>query len=64
MHPSGWPNGKPIAEAKLQNLKEMMHLIPADALPFYKNLQGTNIIEDVEGYNVNVEDLDFEVDIK
>lgn len=55
-----WPNGKPIAEAKLQNLKEMMHLIPADALPFYQNLQSVNITEDVEGYNV--EDLDFEVD--
>uniref|UniRef100_A0A6P7GZ20 Uncharacterized protein LOC114348666 n=1 Tax=Diabrotica virgifera virgifera TaxID=50390 RepID=A0A6P7GZ20_DIAVI len=57
-----WPNGKPIAEAKLQNLKEMMHLIPADALTFYQNLQGANVTEDVEGYNVNVEDLDFEVD--
>lgn len=54
-----WPNGKPIAEAKLENLQEMMHLIPADALPFYQNLQGANIPEDVEGYNV--EALDFEL---
>ena len=39
-----------------------MHLIPADALPFYQNQQGADITEDVEGYNVNVEDLDFEID--
>lgn len=54
-------NEKPIATAKLQNIKQMMHLIPEDALPFCQNLKGANNTEDVDGYNIA--DLDFEVDI-
>lgn len=39
----------------------MMHLIPADALPFYTNLKSDkNIVEDVDGFDV--EELDFNID--
>ena len=56
-----WPKGKPIADAKLNNLKEMFHLIPKDCYTFYENLKGSaNIQEDIDGFNV--EDLDFEVE--
>lgn len=56
-----WPNGKPVAEAKLQNLRELFHLIPQDAMEFYNNLVGDpSITEDVDGYNVA--ELDFEIE--
>lgn len=31
-----WPNGKPISEAKLNDLKSLLPLIPEDAQDFYK----------------------------
>lgn len=56
-----WPNGKPVAAKKLQNLNEMMHLIPSDAINFYKKLVGDeNIEEDAECYNVVTLDFDVE----
>lgn len=56
-----WPQGKPIALPKLQNLHEMIHLIPSDALQFYSNLKGNKrIIEDVDGFDI--EQLDFDVE--
>jgi len=45
---------------KLENIKSMMHLIPADAHAFYSNLIGNSVIdEDVGGLN---ESLDFEIE--
>lgn len=46
-----YPNGKEIAQVKLDDLQSMYHLIPDDCLPFYKNLKGNNgIIDDVDGF--------------
>ena len=41
-----WPNGKPISDPKLKDLQSILHLIPADAQPFYKNLASSGHIED------------------
>ncbi|CAG9765894.1 unnamed protein product [Ceutorhynchus assimilis] len=55
-----WPDGKPIAEAKLKDIKSYLHLIPLADHPFYVNLIGDDTIEeDLEGYNAN---LDFEIE--
>lgn len=56
-----WPQGKPIAQPKLNNLNEMIHLIPSDALHFYTNLKGNKrFIEDVDGFDI--EQLDFDIE--
>jgi len=53
-----WLNGKEINKAKLDDIKSIKHLIPADAHEFYTNFTGNSVIEeDVNGYNEN---LDFE----
>lgn len=45
-----WPQGKPISEPKLQDLKSILHLIPNDAEQFYKNLKSNeNIVDDIDG---------------
>lgn len=55
-----WPDGKPVAEPKLKDIKSYMHLIPKIDQNFYKNLVGDpNIQEDIEGYNG---ELDFELE--
>lgn len=55
-----WPNGKPIPEKKLEDLKFLLPLIPKDAKQFYKNLVGDpNIEEDIDGFNGQ---LDFDVE--
>jgi len=55
-----WPDGKEINKLKLEDIKSMMHLIPADAHAFYSNLIGNSVIdEDVGGFN---ELLDFEIE--
>ncbi|CAG9819851.1 unnamed protein product [Phaedon cochleariae] len=47
-----WPNGKPIAEKKLEDLKSLLCFIPKDAKKFYKNLIGDPYIEeDINGFN-------------
>lgn len=35
-----WPDGKPITQAKLDDLKSMFNLIPEDCLSFYKKPAG------------------------
>lgn len=55
-----WPQGKPIAEAKLKDLKSILHLIPKDAHEFYVNLVGDDQIkEDLEGFSG---DINFELE--
>jgi len=55
-----WPDGKEINKLKLEDIKSMIHLIPADADAFYSNLIGNSVIdEDVGGFN---ELLDFEIE--
>lgn len=56
-----WPNGKEINQAKLDDIKSIMHLIPADAQEFYTHFTGNGIInlEDVNGFNEN---LDFDIE--
>ncbi|CAK1590203.1 unnamed protein product [Parnassius mnemosyne] len=47
-----WPNGKEIAQAKLDDLKSIFDFIPKDCLDFYKTLKGNdNITEDVDGFD-------------
>nr|CAH7725061.1 unnamed protein product [Callosobruchus chinensis] len=41
-----WPNGKHVAEAKLNDIKSYLHLIPLAAHPFYVNLIGDDTIEE------------------
>lgn len=58
-----WPNGKPVAQAKLDDIRSYMHLIPAADQGFYLNLIGdTSIEEDIEGYNVTALDFDVETE--
>lgn len=40
-----WPNGKEINKAKLDDIKSIMHLIPADAHEFYTNFTENAVIE-------------------
>lgn len=57
-----WPNGKPIAAAKLNDIKSLMHLIPKDAHAFYKNLTGDdNLEDDIDGFGA---EPDFEVEFE
>lgn len=56
-----WPNGKPVPEAKLNDLKSLLHLIPEDAQDFYKKLTGDVTVEDdIDGFSGEV---DFEVEV-
>ncbi|XP_054270345.1 uncharacterized protein LOC128991468 [Macrosteles quadrilineatus] len=56
-----WPNGKPVAEAKLKDLKSMLHLLPKNYHGFYKSLYSSAEIEDdVDGFGG---ELDFEIEI-
>lgn len=56
-----WPSGKPIPDAKLNDLKSLLHLIPEDAQDFYKNLTGDVTVEDdIDGFSGAV---DFEVEV-
>ena len=55
-----WPNGKPIAAAKLNDITSLMHLIPRDAQTFYKNLRGDNNVED--DIDVFGAEPDFEIE--
>ncbi|KAF9791441.1 hypothetical protein SFRURICE_014779 [Spodoptera frugiperda] len=41
-----WPTGKLVSEAKLKDLKSMLHLIPQDSYDFYVKLVGQDDIED------------------
>lgn len=46
-----WPNGKPIAPAKLVDLQSMYHYIPEDCLQFYRTLQSSEeATDDVDGF--------------
>lgn len=55
-----WPNGKPIPEAKMIDLKSLLHLIPDDAQECYKKLTGnTTVQDDIDGFSGTV---DFELE--
>lgn len=57
-----WPNGRPLSEAKINDLKEMMELVPDKYKYFYKFLENAsthNCIDDVEGFG---EVIDFELE--
>lgn len=55
-----WPEGKAISDLKLQNIQEIMHLIPEGEQDFYKNLCGSEeVIDDIDGFDGEV-DFDFE----
>ncbi|CAH1110662.1 unnamed protein product [Psylliodes chrysocephalus] len=55
-----WPNGKPVAEAKLKDIESYLYLIPLADHPFYVNIISDNTIkEDLQGYNG---ELDFEIE--
>ncbi|XP_022816992.1 uncharacterized protein LOC111349897 [Spodoptera litura] len=56
-----WPDGKPITQAKLNDIKSMFNLIPEDCLSFYKNLQGMEGPDYVEGFSGG-QDFNFEDD--
>ena len=54
-----WPNGKPVAEPKLKDIKSYLHLIPAADHVFYKNLTSDLTVEEnIDGYNGKI---DFEL---
>lgn len=56
-----WPNGKPIPEAKLNDLISLLHLIPDDAQEYYKKLTGNSTVQDdIDGFSGTV---DFEVEV-
>lgn len=56
-----WPQGKEIAQAKLDDINSLLSFIPDDCIQFYKKLKGNNnIIDDLDGYGPN---LDFQLDI-
>lgn len=47
-----WPTGKKISAPKLQDIKSIMHLIPFDCKPFYKNLYSDETLEDyIDSFN-------------
>lgn len=56
-----WPDGKPIAEKKLEDLRFLLPLIPKDAKRFYKNLVVDPTIEDdLDGYGQPDFDVEYE----
>lgn len=55
-----WPNGKPISEEKLKDLKSMFNIIPKCHHDFYKSLMGDNhITDDIDGFDG---EPDFEIE--
>ena len=54
-----YPNGKTISAKKLADIKSLMIFIPNDAKYFYKDLNGADFEDDIEGYG---EVIDFEVE--
>lgn len=52
-----WPNGKEISNKKLEDIKSLLPFIPKDAKSFYRNLNGMDFDDDLDGYGEN---LDFE----
>lgn len=54
------PQGKPISQDKLNDIRSFMHLIPEAHQKFYKNFVGDkDVNDDVDGFNG---ELDFEVE--
>lgn len=57
-----WPEGKQVAQAKLDDLKSMFHLIPEDCLDFYRSLVGSaEIVDDVDGHG-GIPDFDLDIE--
>lgn len=56
-----WPNGKPITQAKLDDLKSLFNFIPEDCLNFYRNLKGMEGPDFIEGFSGH-QDFDLEED--
>lgn len=57
-----WPNGRPISQEKLKDLKDMIELVPQEHRHFYERLntvKTADFIDDVEGYG---QFTDFDVE--
>lgn len=57
-----WPNGRPLSQEKVKDLKEMLELVDDEDKPFYdflKNVLTNEIADDVEGYG---ETIDFDLE--
>ncbi|CAG4955556.1 unnamed protein product [Parnassius apollo] len=51
-----WPQGKPISQPKLEDIKFLLHLVPSDARKYYENLTGSRDLEDdVEGFDGSID---------
>ncbi|KAF9418473.1 hypothetical protein HW555_004761 [Spodoptera exigua] len=58
-----WPTGKPVPDAKLKDLKSMLHLIPQDSHDFYVKLTGNEDTEDdIDGFS-GQPDFELETDL-
>ncbi|CAH2098877.1 unnamed protein product [Euphydryas editha] len=60
--PTLYPNGRELSAAKIQDLKELFKLIPADAQSFYsflKNVPSRDFVDDADGLS-NFIDFDIE----
>lgn len=57
-----WPNGRPLSQAKLDDLKELLQLVPKKYKHFYSFLDVTptrDFDDDIDGFG---EEIDFEVE--
>lgn len=57
-----WPKGRPLSEAKVKDLKEMLCLVDEEDKHFYaflNNVQTEDFVDDVDGYG---QSIDFEID--
>lgn len=55
-----WPEGKPISQPKLDDIKSLLYLIPSDVRQYYENLTGSRDVEDdVDSFDGSI---DFEIE--
>lgn len=57
-----WPEGKALSKEKINDLKDLLSLIPKDAKPFFNFLKtqpSAEFVDDVDGFG---EGLDFELE--
>lgn len=57
-----YPSGRELSAAKVQDLKELLKLIPSDAKSFYnflKNVNSGDFVDDADGLGNSI---DFEVE--
>lgn len=57
-----WPNGRPLSNAKVKDLKEMLDLVDDEDKPFYdflNDVKTDEFIDDVDGFG---QTIDFELE--